>query len=148
MPIIKGRVRSDGGLVRVAIAWSQARARKLRLALRPVPPPIEAMALLDTGADISCLDAKLIEELELPYGGPVLANVPAFPDISVGSIYNASLTILHPSGNRKENLGVPNLSFLELPLELLGYKVIIGRDILARCLFQYNGIRRRFTLKH
>lgn len=148
MPTIKGRVRAEGGLVKVAIGWSRARAARLRLALRPVPSPIEVMALLDTGAEVSCLDSKLIEELELPFGGAVLANVPAFPDVTLGSVYNGSLTILHPSGRRKENLTIPNLSLLELPLGLLGYQAIIGRDVLARCLFQYNGVRHRFTLKY
>ena len=75
MPIIKDLISEEGGLVKISIGWSYTGARNLRLARRPVPVRLEAMALLDTGAEISCLDSKLIEELELPDEGPVLASV-------------------------------------------------------------------------
>ena len=58
MPVINGALDAQGALVDVLVGWGEARARQLRLALRPVPPPVSARAVIDTGAEISCIDRR------------------------------------------------------------------------------------------
>ena len=90
--------------------------------------------------------SSLINALGLPFGGSVLANVPALGGLTAGTLYHASFTVLHPSGNTSANLMIRNVSGLEVDLAALGYEALIGRDILASCRFLYDGPRKRFRL--
>jgi hypothetical protein len=128
-------LQAEGALVDILAGWSAARIQQLRVALRPVPPPVHARAVLDTGAEITCLDAALIHALGLPSGGTVLANVPAQGGLTLAALHDASITLIHPSGNARDNLVVRNLSVLELSLASFGYEALLGRDLLAICHF-------------
>jgi hypothetical protein len=148
MPVIKGPIQAEGALVDVELGWSASRVRQLRAALRPVPSPVRAKALLDTGAEMTCVDSPLIQMLGLPFGGTVTANVPAHGGVQFLAIHDASLIIFHPSGNPPDNLLVRDLSVLDLSLAALGYQVLIGRDVLAKCRFAYDGPKSRFRLAY
>ena len=146
MPVLVSPLQPDGAIVEVLIGWSASDVHKLRTALKPIPAALSGSALLDTGAEITCLDVSLVHALGLPVGGVVLANVPAL-GAPAGTIYrDISLTVVHPSGNPHDNLREPNLTALEVNLGPLGYQMLIGRDLLARCRFLYNGPRGRFRL--
>lgn len=148
MPIIKGTVAAEGALVRVSIGWSSTSTRSLRAALKPIPPPVDTRALLDSGAAATCLDSSLVQTLAPPQAGMTLANLPATGGMTGGSLYEIRLTIIHPSGNAHSNLVVPDLIVLELPIGALGYQVLIGRDLLKRCRFFYDGPKDRFFLSY
>jgi hypothetical protein len=148
MPTLRASLQNEGALVDVLLGWSDSRAKQLRASLRPVPHPLQARGLLDTGAEITCVDALLIQQLGLPFGGTVLANLPAHGGLTISALHDAGLTILHPSGNMQDNLVVLNLSVLELSLAPLSYQVLVGRDVLARCRFLYNGPFNRFRLTY
>jgi hypothetical protein len=90
----------------------------------------------------------LIHTLGLPFSGTVPANLPGHGGVTFGALYDASLAVLHLSGDPKNNLLVRDLTVLEIPLVALGYQVLIGRDVLARCRFLYNGTSNRFTLAY
>ena len=130
------------------IGLSASDVQKLRMARKPVPAPVSASALLDSGAEISCLDVSLVRAIGLPVAGVTLANVPALGPPS-GTFYrDIHLTVVHPLGNPQDNLVEPNLTTLEVNLGLLGYQMLIGRDMLARCRFLYNGPCGRFRLAY
>jgi hypothetical protein len=148
MPILKGRLQHEGALVDVLLGWSAARAGQLRAAKRPVPPPVQARALIDTGAEVTCIEGALIQQLGLPFGVMVSANLPAHGGLTFGFLHDASVTILHPSGKPPDHLAMLNLSVLDLSLSPLGYQALIGRDVLARCRFVYNGRRNTFHLTY
>ena len=148
MPVLTGMLQHDGPLVDVAFGWSAVAGKQERAALRPVPPPLRARALVDTGAEITCVDAALIQQLGLPFGAFVPANLPAHGGLTFGVLHDASLAILHPSGNARDHLTLLNLSVLELSLSSLGYQACIGRDVLARCRFLYHGPRNAFRLRY
>lgn len=145
MPVLRGPVADDGCLVSVIIGWSYSRVLELRRAHRPVPAPVEATALIDTGAEVTCLNRRLIEELDLPDGGIVAANTPALQGMTFAFTHDASLSILHPAG---DHLMVRNLTVLDLDLDLLGYQAVLGRDVLSRCKFLFDGIGQSYTLKY
>jgi len=109
MPILKGlifgRWRPRPGFVRLEshkCTGSSARRTADSGSRRDV-------GLLDTGAEVTCVDPKLVEDLELPYDGPVLANVPSLNHATFASQYDASLTILHPSGDQQAHLAISDL---------------------------------------
>ena len=148
MPILTGVLQPDGALVDLVVAWSFLHAQQLRLGFRPVPPPVSTRALIDTGAEITCVDSSLIQTLGLPFGGTVLANLPAHGGLTASVLSAASLTIVHPSGNAGNNLVIRNWSVLGLLLAGLGYQALVGRDVLAQCRFLYHGRRNRFRLTY
>jgi hypothetical protein len=148
MPLLRGSLQPEGALVDVLLGWSAAGAQQQRVALRPVPPPLQARALLDTGAEITCVDGGLIQQLGLPFGGTVAANLPAHGGLTFAALHHASVTVLHPSGHSRDHLVVLNVTVLEISVSLLGYQVLLGRDVLARCGFLYHGPRNTFRLAY
>ena len=56
--------------------------------------------------------------------------------------------MVHPSGNARYNLIADNFKVLELSLAPLGYRMLIGRDILSQCHFVYDGARQSFWLNY
>jgi hypothetical protein len=148
MPAVTGFIQADGILIEVRVGWGTGGVQSLRAALRPVPQPIQSRALLDTGAEISCVDAALVQALGLPGAGFNLATVPAAGGMTMASKHDVSLTVVHPSGDPRQDLTVLNLAVLELSLVGLGYEVLVGRDVLARCRLLYHGPRGRFRLAY
>jgi hypothetical protein len=108
MPVLTGVFQPEGALVDFVVGWSFLHAQQLRLALRPVPPPVSTRALIDTGAEITCVDSTLIQTLGLPFAGTVLANLPAHGGLTANVLSAASLIIIHPSGNARNNLVMRN----------------------------------------
>jgi hypothetical protein len=148
MPILTGALIQEGALVDGLVGLSEPTLKGLRTALRPVPSPIHARALLDTGAEISCIDSSVVQNLGLSLAGTTFANLPAHGGLTLGALYDIGLTILHPSNVPQNNLTIPTLCSLELSLAHLGYQMLIGRDVLARCRFLFDGPRNKFHLAY
>jgi hypothetical protein len=68
--------------------------------------------------------------------------------LTFGSQHDTALTILHASGNAKDHLVIGDLLVLEVPLTVLGYQALVGRDVLARCRFLSHGPGGRFRLTY
>lgn len=149
MPVLSRRIRAEGALVRVEVGWSAAAGRRLRLALQPVPPPVQVLALVDTGAEGSCVATAVVTNLGLPTGGFTVTGLPAVSGLTFGMMHDVSLTVLHLSGDPSRNLVVPDLLVTELPhLTGLGYDAVVGRDVLARCRLLYDGPAGRFRVAY
>jgi hypothetical protein len=120
----------------------------LRAALQPVPPPAEVRAILDSGAEVTCIDGSVVQTLGFPVGGITLANVPAAGGLTIGLHHDVNVTLVHPSGDPRQDLVVEDWPVIELRLRPLGYQVLVGRDVLNRCRFVYHGPRGRFRLAY
>ncbi len=105
--------------------------------------------LLDTGANRTCVDATLLRSLGFtPTGsidmftsstGNAPARVPTF-DLDL------ALIATFPS---EPNLVFRNQSVMAMHLaEGQGFQVLIGRDLLSKCLLVYNGKEKSFTLAY
>src|SRR5262249_39246278 len=105
-------------------------------------------ALLDTGSDTTCIDPSLVQALGLPVAGFSLGNVPAAGGLTHIMQYQVGLVILHPSGQASQNFTNNNLLVAEVPLNQLGYQALIGRDLLDRCKFVYDGPAKQFSLTY
>jgi hypothetical protein len=140
--------RFDGAIVPVRVGISGPDKQTLRAANRPIPQPVETTALLDTGAEVTCVDPAVLARLPLPSVGFTPVNLPAAGGLTGGGRFAGSLVLPHPSGRRRDNFEVSYLSLTELLLGVLGYEVIIGRDVLALCVFRFDGPALTFTLDY
>jgi hypothetical protein len=145
---LPGKLDAAGALVDILAGWSAVETAARRSALKPVPPAQQLRALIDTGAEATCLDPAIIRMLGLPFCMTVFSNMPATVGLGLSSIYAGSIAILHPSGNARQNLVVPEVEICELPLRTLNLDAVIGRDILNRLRFIYDGPAATFLLEY
>ena len=148
MPRLAGDLLPKGALVAIEVGLSRADVQQLRNAGRPIPATVSLHALLDTGAECTCVDPQAVATLSLPMKNIGLANIPAVGGLVPTVEYEASLSVVHPSGDSRLNLVIGALLVAELPLAGLGYRALIGRDVLLKCRFLYDGPRARFQLAY
>jgi Aspartyl protease len=149
MPTIADTLGSDGALVRVEIGISQRRRHELFAARSPVPPPLTMTGLIDTGAEMTCIDARAARRLGLsPRRGATAVNVPGAGGLTLTLSYDVDLTVLHPSGNSADHLVVTDLEVADVALNVFRIDVLLGRDLLARCDFNYLGRSGTFSLTY
>jgi predicted aspartyl protease len=129
----------QGPRVQVAVGAAQSLISQLIQRGDTPPSPFTGVALIDTGATVTSIDNSVAQQLKLP--------VIDVQDMSSAShaktpcnIYPVSITI----AGLQTNLDVPRCMGAEL--QPFGIVVLIGRDILSRCTFHYNGLTAEFTL--
>jgi hypothetical protein len=139
LPLVAGEARLP-----VLVSVSAPTAADLHRAQQPVPSPIAALAEIDSGASITGVDLPLLGQLGLQSGTtrslhtPVTGAVPqSFP------LYEVSLTLPHPAVV-SYHLGL--LPVVGANLAAQGIQVLLGRDVLAHCVFIYNGPGDTYTL--
>jgi Retroviral aspartyl protease len=147
MPQITGSLQPEGALADVLIGLNQTEVQKLRNALQAVPPSKRLRALIDSGAEMTCLDPSIVQALSLVWKTASLTNMPSITGVTYSSFYQADVTILHPSGKRRQHFMVKDWVVCELPLGVLGYDVVIGRDILDLMRFTYDGFAQEYMLE-
>lgn len=148
MPIVKGLLADSGAVVRIEVGLSAGDTEAQRAALRSIPPPIDLYALLDTGAEVSCVDPEILATVAATLAGFDLVNLPATGGLTISCQYRVMLTVLHPSKKKYLDLIAPDLRVLEVPLSALGFKALLGRDLLKRCRFVYDGMSGQFRLSY
>jgi hypothetical protein len=148
MPVLNSPIEFEGALVEVLLELSDKEANQLRAALRPVPQPASVRALIDTGAESTCFDPAILQLLGPRLNAVLPANLPAAGGFHLARQFSANLTILHPSGDRQRNWLLKNILVVELPLGVLGYQGLIGRDVLALCRLLYDGPASQFELSY
>jgi hypothetical protein len=147
MPVLKDKLEPEGALVDVLVGLSRTAVRGLRQAGRPVPAAAALRALLDTGAECTCVDLQAAG-LALPVAGFSLVNAPALGGMHASAHYDASIVVVHPSGDPKQNWVLADLAVADEPLGVLGYQALLGRDILAQSAFVYHGRLGKFRLSY
>ncbi len=132
-----------GPLLQVEVAIPPALAQLLTAQNQPIPPAVQGFALIDTGATRSCVDAQVISSLGVqPIG--LIATGTAGGQVQQ-SLYPAKLRF--PA----EGLEIEFSSVIGVDLtgqSMAGRRIIalVGRDVLSRCVFIYNGPGGFFTL--
>lgn len=148
MPIVSGTITQHGAVVDVHVGVSQRRQAVLERNALPVPPRIYVRALIDTGSAVTAFRSTVFQQLQLqpftriPIRTPSTApGQPHFTDQ-----YDVSL-ILASAGATKH---FPSISAIVSddfnPEDEDGLEALIGRDVLAHCVFQYFGHDQRFDL--
>ena len=131
------------------IGVSLAKRNALTAANQPVPNVVQIRGLVDTGASGTCVDPSVLTSLGLTPTGSVTVNTPSTgSQPHTADQYDVSLMIPGALATHAP-LSVPNLAVMCAELLLAqGFHALIGRDILARCLFAYNGTTNTFTLAY
>lgn len=99
--------------------------------------------LIDTGASLTAIDPSVLQALNLtPTGttGVVTPTTGTTPQQL--NQYDVQIIILHPALTYSFHV----LPVIESVLGFQGFDVLIGRDVLAECLFVYDGRSGIFTL--
>lgn len=150
MPYFTLQITVPGGpILNGFIGVSLARRNALVAANQAVPNPAQIRGLIDTGASGTCVDPSVLTILGLSPTGSVTVNTPSTGNQPhVADQYDVSLLIPGALATHAP-LTVPNLPVMcaEL-LTAQGFHALIGRDILSRCLFSYNGAMGLFTLAY
>ena len=149
MPIITRQFEPDEGpiLTHVIFHVSIPRLAALVEAGERPPDPVSGRALIDTGASSSCVDPSVTGGLGLEPHGRTLVHTPSTGD-QPHAANQTDLSIIIPPAYRGD---APLILGTVLALEsrLLDHQSIhalIGRDVLARCTFLYEGAANRFML--
>jgi hypothetical protein len=142
---------ADGPLVSVRIGFTAALERDIRRAGRPVLSPLTLFALLDTGAEVSMIEQGLLTpfvregmKLEAVVG----INAPGLGGFTYCPQFMVRFQIVHPSASQRLDLTFAATELIERPLGAPAYQVLIGRDILSRCVFTLDGPAGEFTLTY
>lgn len=149
MPILTGPITPAGAIVDILVGVSARGVLVLRQSGQPIPQPVPMRADLDTGSFSTCIDAQLLSPLGLqPLGRRALSTASTGAGLLVCDEYKVSLTIVHPSGNAALNRTLALVTVTDLPLAQTGIPALIGRDLLDRWVFLYDGPGGRFTLDY
>jgi hypothetical protein len=143
MPYLTLQNSPGGPIVDLLVNISAARAQALKSANQAAPQGIQIRALLDTGASGTCIDPAVLTSLGLTPKGQVPVHTPstgATPHLA--NQYDVGLTLLHP----KLNFIFQTVPVIESNLSQQGIQGLIGRDLLAHCLFVYDGASGTFCL--
>ena len=136
-------------MVNAFVAVSASRRAALEAAKQPIPGAIKIRALIDTGASCTCVDPKVLADLQLtPTGStqmitPSTSNTPHVTDQ-----YDVALFVPGPSASHSP-LALTTLPVIASHLyDMQGFHALIGRDVLRRCVLNYNGSFGLFTLAY
>lgn len=148
MPHVTLDIGLNGPTLNVLIGVSEGRARALAAAGRPIPNLIATSALVDTGASHTCLDVWITKALGLDPTGQVEVNAPsADGDPRPADQYDVSLVI--PAAIGESPFVLPTLAVFCSDLHATSaFDVLLGRDVLASCLLNYDGRSGQFTLAY
>lgn len=136
MPNLTVKVAPDRPpVIDLAVAPTRARAETLEALAERVPLPVVVSAMLDTGARTSLIAAQLAADLSLDPMGvqDVLGVGAAIPE--EGVVYRVRLSF----GVGPVELAPWARVVAVEDLSRFGVRMILGRDLLSRCVLIYNG---------
>ena len=146
MPYFTSPIDPKNGLIlNVHLGVSAAFQQTLNKNNLPIPRPIAVKGILDTGASCTCIDPSIISSLALiPTGHDAMLTPSTGANAVEVDVYDVSVAIF--STYQEAPCWIPNLPVVESSLANQGFQVLIGRDVLSRCLLFYDGKRGVYTL--
>lgn len=143
MPHLTLSLAGEGPLVEVAFAGSSARIEILKLTGLPYPKPAWTTGLIDTGAGISAVGGDVIRALGLVPIDRIDVYSAVVGHVRPCNLYDICLAFAPRSSPTVMHVDMP---IIEGVFTDKRYNALIGRNILRRCLFFYNGPADTFTL--
>lgn len=143
MPHLTLQMSPGGPILDFLVGVSVPREDALRRHPLKIAQPVQVRGLIDTGASATCVDPDCLARLDITPTGRIPIHTP-----STGSTphttdqYDVSLILLHPD----LHLQLQVLPVISSSLGLQGIQALIGRDVLAQCLFVFDGTARIFSL--
>lgn len=152
MPHFTTTLQQGQPIVNMFVGVSVARAQALATANQTVPPIQTVRALVDTGASGTCIDPLVFAALQLQPTGMTPMLTPSTGNTPVDTeTYDVSIII---PGAVTAGVQDPPLVMQNIPVSAShlfvaqGFHVLLGRDILRRCILHYNGAVGLFTISY
>jgi hypothetical protein len=143
MPHLTNRLTRGSPLITLYVGISDERRIAFTKAGRTPPEMRECLALIDTGASDTCIDPAILKPLELTPTGHALIHTPSTAGQPHScDFYDVSLGIYHP----KDSMILLTVPVIAVDLGSQGITALIGRNVLASCLFIFDGASDSFTL--
>ena len=143
VPHLTLSLSAGGPILDLAIGVSRPRSQALQKANQPVPNPVRIRGLIDTGASGTCVDPVCLASLGLGPTGQVQIHTPSTGSTpQLRNQYDVSIILIHPN----LVLQIHEQPAIASTLQTQGIQALIGRDVLARCLFVYDGAMNLFML--
>ncbi len=149
MPFINGQIGVDGPVIEIFVGLSLPRIQALQSLGQSAPIPIKARALVDTGASLTVIDKRVIQPLGIAPTGSIPMHTP-----STGStpqmcyLYDVGIWFLQAQMQPQVHLMSVTIPVAEADFSAQTIQALIGRDLLARCLFYYNGSTSTISLSY
>jgi hypothetical protein len=144
VPVLTFPKSSLGAIVDATLAPSDGALQLLSQAGRPQPTPTQIKFLIDTGGESTAIDEALIDKWGLPY---VKAG---FVATMTGSkpvrYYDLRLRFAAANGQEVCTFEPIVIMARRSPFEGMPYSGLIGRDILDRVVFTYDGRGHRCSI--
>jgi hypothetical protein len=104
-----------------------------------VAAPVAVSALIDTGAAVTVITPETVRLLELRSVGAISVHTPTTIEPVLCRQFRVNLYL-------SAAFAIENIVALEAPLSGQSFQCLIGRDVLSRGLFTYDGVHNRFAL--
>ncbi|SIO65518.1 Aspartyl protease [Singulisphaera sp. GP187] len=129
-------------ILELIVGPTEATIEALRAAGEPIPLPILVPAMLDTGAGTSLLARRIAEKLGLDPGGERIVIGVGSEGTETGVVYRIRLAF--PAVPPMLLASTVCVVAVE-DLAKFDVGMILGRDLLSRCVLLYNGPDGRCT---
>jgi hypothetical protein len=146
MPHFTLNLDASGPVVNAGVFVSEGRRQALLAANEQVPEMQVIRALIDTGASFTSIDPSVLAVLNLTPTGTIDIVTPSTGQgTHTADTYDVDFKV--GAGPDDIPLSISNLRIASCDLFLKqGIHALIGRDILKRCIFIYNGSESMFSL--
>jgi hypothetical protein len=146
MPLVTGELASNGAVIAVLVNVSENRKRALKRNNLPLPAEIAVRAQIDTGSFASAFMPSVFRSLGIPPFRFIRVRTPSTkPDEPFDTpLHDVSITLV--SGLTRQYLPSVHAIAVEDFGQEEGVDALIGRDVLARCVFEYSGVHGSFRL--
>jgi hypothetical protein len=144
MPHLTFPISQDGYALTVLIGLNGRGSTDLAQKGQPIPAPLSIRAVIDTGTDITCVAARVPQQLGLASAGEVQTQTIA--GFVNSHCYDVSLSNPKSGSLTGPLLVLDDLRVMELLDAIPNVEALIGKDVLSHCLLIIDGKRGEFTL--
>jgi len=147
MVTISGPITADGALVTIAVGVSEARRRLLQRHNLPVPPPSQVRVVVDPASAVTLADeVRSIRPLGVMSSGQqLLLSSASGLTINNHPFFPLSVALLDDTGHPL--FYWPQVNVLGTSYHpASAVQGVFGRDLLADCVFHFDGKKRFFSL--
>lgn len=130
-------LRMVGPVIQVSLTIEDNAGKGLMSQGKALPTPVTGVGLIDTGATGTCIDDDVAKKLGLPVIDVGKMSSATHPDEPC-NIYPVKIQLPTFAVNVTRAMGAK--------LASIGLVALIGRDILEKCTFYYNGPSGQITL--
>ena len=132
------RISIGGAIIATTIGWPQLMELAAMCDRLPRPEPVVSNGMVDTGASVTCVDEAIVKRLGLPPIGSTTVSTPSGNNEVLQYVVDIRLD---GSQSRHETV------VLALPLSTIGVGALIGRDLLSKLRFEYDGLTGFFRVR-